>query len=97
MAISIEKFSGKAEEITCRIRGTGSDAGRKVRVKAQVPCATTVTPPYIDTTLPSDGTHTEPLEFSAPGSSGKTCNVTISVLDPAGGNVLKNRTKILSL
>jgi len=97
MAISIEVLEGSNGIVTCQVRGTGPDAGQKVWIIVRVPCASEVTPAERNPTLPSDGSLSPCLEFTATGSRGQVCTVTVEVSSLANNVLLKRRAKILSL
>lgn len=97
MAISIDVLEGSDEKVTCQVRGTGPDAGGKVWIIVRVPCASKVTPAERNPTLPSDGSLSPCLEFTAEGSNGQACKVSVEVSDLANNVLLAKREKILSL
>jgi hypothetical protein len=97
MAITIEVLEGSEGKVICQVRGTGPDAGQKVWIIVRVPCASKVTPAERNPTLPSDGSLSSCLEFTADGSRGKVCKVSVEVSDLANNVLLKKREKILSL
>jgi hypothetical protein len=97
MAISIDVLEGSEGKVMCQVRGTGPDAGQKVWIIVRVPCASKVMPAERNPTLPSDGSLSPCLEFTAEGSKGQVCKVSAEVSNLANNVLLKKRDKILSL